>query len=116
MSLFPDYGPNGSSDRPWLDARRILYLDHHGLGDAIAASAALKSLRDAFPSAYLVATFISEPIAQLFNSVELIDSYLTYRSGLTKIKVDPFVNDWAKIYAALTSESSENRLIATRYD
>ncbi|HMG72614.1 MAG TPA: glycosyltransferase family 9 protein [Pyrinomonadaceae bacterium] len=83
MSLFPDYGPNENIDRPWLDAKRILYLNHHGLGDSISASASLKSLRDAFPSAYLAATFISEPIAQLFSATELIDEYLIYRSGLT---------------------------------
>src|SRR5437870_7955864 len=83
MSLFSDYGPNQNIDRPWLQAKRILYLNHHGLGDAVNTSASLKSLRDAFPSAYLASTFISEPIAQLFNSPELLDDYLVYRSGLT---------------------------------
>jgi heptosyltransferase-2 len=87
MSLFPDYGPNQDINRPWLQARRILYLNHHGLGDAVNTSAALKSLRDAYPSAYIAATFISEPIAQLFDSKDLIDDYLIFRSGLTNFHV-----------------------------
>ena len=64
MSLFSDYGSNQNTDRPWLKAKRILYLNHHGLGDAVNTSASLKSVRDAFPDAYLAATFISEPIGQ----------------------------------------------------
>jgi nucleoside-diphosphate-sugar epimerase len=50
MPVFHDYGRNENNDRPWLNAKRILYLNHRGLGGAINASPSLKSLRDTYPA------------------------------------------------------------------
>jgi heptosyltransferase-2 len=74
--------------RPWRRAQRILFLNHHGVGDAVNAQPALKSLRAAFPTAHLAITVQSEQIHRLIHSVALYDEAMIYRSRKTGLLRD----------------------------
>jgi heptosyltransferase III len=71
---------------PWSAASRILCFAHHGVGDAINFLPALRSLRQAYPTARLVCTVGSTQVRDLLATQVRVDDWVLFGNRVTGLR------------------------------
>jgi heptosyltransferase-3 len=78
----PAVGPS----LPWSAASRILCFAHHGVGDALNFLPALRSLRQAYPSARIVCTIGSMQMRDLLAAQVQVDDWVPFGNRVTGLR------------------------------